>query len=325
MQASSVNQHREISKDDLLRIAPFSKRQLTKIYRAGYLPRPQRRSYPGSKKPVYFWDESIVEQATMLYGLLQWSRADHRVRLPLWLRGYQVDFAPLRQGWLDSIDAYLQVYTQGNGEDDDPTDEPQDHISRAIVQLKDKWKHIPTPHRPEDLQRLGPEVLAQGMELFLDVLLVPDYELDETTFAEVLAIASAAGNRAQLQGEFSEGFLSWLSTFQDILAFPRLREAIEQATPEAWEQARRDYITLCEFAQTILAPVAHIHLAPEEMYVLLFAAVGFYLVPVALALRYWEHGDWIDEAFAWVSDDLADPETQDLLAQYRPDEMIPGG
>lgn len=324
MQANSVNQHREISKADLLRIAPFSKRQLAEAYRTGWLPRPRRRSYPGSKKPVYYWDASISDHATMLYGLLHWSRVDQRVRLPLWLRGYQVDFAPLRQAWLDSIDAYLGAYTQGNGEDDDPADEPEDHISRAIMQLKDKWKHIPASRRPEDLQRLGLEAMGQGMELFLGMLLVPGYELNETTFAEVLARVSAEGNRAQPQGELHEGFSSWLSRLQEILALPRVREAIEQATPEAWEQARRDYLTLCEFAQILLAPVAQIHPVPEEMYVLLFGAVGSHLVPVALALRYWKHGDWIDEAFAWMSDnlnDLDDREMQDLLAQYRPDKV----
>jgi hypothetical protein len=315
MQVSKINQGREISKNELLKIAPFSKDQLTEIYRAGYLPKPQRRSCPGSKKPVYFWDESVVEQARLVYDLLQWSRVDHRVRLPLWLLGYQVNFAPLRQGWLDSIDAYLQTYTQGEADD------PRDNISDVISELEYKWEHTPTPHRPEDLRRLGPAALALGMEIFLNVLLVPDYELDEKTFAEVFAMANAAGDRAQLQGKFTEGFLSRLSKFQEILTLPRLREALEQATPEAWEQARRDYITLCEFAQKILAPVAYIHPVPEQMYVLLFAAVGFYLVPVAVALRYWDHDDWIDEAFEWLSEAGLD---EDWLAEYRQDENAGG-
>ena len=37
---------------------------------------------------------------------------------------------------------------------------------------------------------------------------------------------------------------------QEILALPRLREVIEQAPPEAWEQARLDYMTLCQFLRT---------------------------------------------------------------------------
>ena len=171
MQVSKINQGREISKNELLKIAPFSKDQLTEIYRAGYLPKPQRRSCPGSKKPVYFWDESVVEQASLLYDLLQWCRTDHRVRLPLWLRGYQVDFVPIRQRWLDSIDAYLQAFTQGKS--DDPLDNINDVVNEPKG-MKSKWEHTPTRHRPAPLRRLGVEKYAQWTELFWDVLLVPD-------------------------------------------------------------------------------------------------------------------------------------------------------
>jgi hypothetical protein len=319
MQTNSVNQHRGISKADLLRIAPFSKRQLAVVYRAGLLPRPQRRSQPGSKKPVYYWDEPIGEQATLLYELLQWCPLDHRLRLPLWLRGYQVDIAPLRQGWLNSIDAFLLAYTQGE------TGDPRDNISDVISGLEYKWEHTPTPHRPEDLRQLGPAALALAMELFLNVLLVPDYEPDETEFAQVLASLRAASGRAlqQQQEKASEDFFSWLPMFQEILAFPRLREALEQATPAAWEQARVDYLTFCQFAKNILAPVAIIHPVPEIMYVLLSVAVGLYLVPIAVAMRYWGYGEWIDDAFEGFSELPAglDPEEQarleEQLAQRR--------
>src|SRR5690242_8952557 len=100
MQTNSRDKGREITKDELLKIAPFSKGQLTKIYREGYLPRPERRSRPGGNDPVYFWDETVTEQAKFLYDWLQWDRSYKRARLPLWLRGYVVDFAPLKQQWL---------------------------------------------------------------------------------------------------------------------------------------------------------------------------------------------------------------------------------
>jgi len=323
MQISNRDQGREISKNELLKIAPFSKDQLTEIYRAGYLPKPQRRSFPGSKKPVYYWDESIGEQAALLYELLQWCRLDHRLRLPLWLRGYQVDIGPLRQGWLNSIDAFLRVYTQGE------TDDPRDNISDVISELEYKWEHTPTPHRPEDLRQLGPAALALAMELFLNVLLVPEYEPDETEFAQVLASLHAASGRVQQpQEKATEDFLSWLPMFQEILAFPRLREALERATPAAWEQARVDYLTFCQFAKNILAPVAIIHPVPEIMYVLLVASVGLYLVPIAVAMRYWGYGERIDDAFEWVSELAADLDTEERawleeqLAQRR--AKLPG-
>ena len=229
MQTSSVDLGKGITKAELLKIVPFTRRQLTELCGEGFLPPLQRGSLPGSNKPVYMWDESIVELAKFLYDLLQWDRTHQWVVLPLWLRGYAVDFASLRQRWLQSIDANLQALMQGTEEEGYPGDEPEDHISRAVDRLKERWKHTPTRYRPELLRQLGLEAFAQWTEVFWDVLLVADYALDETTFAVTLAKDS----------------LSWLRMLQEILTLPRLREVIEKATPEAWQQARLDYTTLC--------------------------------------------------------------------------------
>ncbi len=299
MQASSRDQGRGITKDELLKIVPFTRRQLTELCGEGLLPPLQRGSRPGSNKPVYVWDASIVERAKFLYNLLQWNRSHRWVGLPLWLRGYAVEFAPLRQQWLDSIDANLQAFMQGNEEEDFPGDEPEDHISRAIDRMKDRWKHTPTRHRPEAFQQFGMEgieVYALWAEFCLDGLLVADYELGETTFATMLA----------------EDFLPRLQTLQEILALPRLREVMEQAPPEAWEQARLDYMTLCQFLQTFSAPQAEED--PDGVFLGLFTVGGVLLVPVALAIRQRGYGHWIDDGFAWVSKRLADPEMQTTLA-----------
>jgi hypothetical protein len=219
-----------------------------------------------------------------------------------------VDFAPIRLRWLDSMDAYLQAFTQGEADD------PLDNITDAVSQLVRKWEHTPNRRRPEPLRRLGLGGYAQWTELFLDVLLVP--ELDVATFAEVLAMLqmlNTAGGDTQLQEQVAEASLPWLQTLQEILAIPQLREVIEQATPEAWEQARLDYETLCQFCKTLFAPVTQTQ--PKEVNLLLFVGVGFYLVPVALAIRYRGYGHWIDDAFAWASDLLDDPYTQNWLAE----------
>ncbi len=222
---------------------------------------------------------------------------------------------------VNSIDAYLQIFTQGEA------DNPLDNITDVVGQLERKWEHTPIRHRPELLQRLGLAAYAEWVELFWDVLLVADYEADETTFAEVFAMVGAVGSETQLQGKFAEGFLPWLQTLQEILAIPRLHEVIEQATPDEWEQARLDYATLCQFFQTLFAQLAWKN--PKWVNLVFFGSSGFYLVPMALAIRYRGFGHWIDDAFAWASCSLADPDTQawfaEQLAQYRPDEMMAGG
>ncbi len=109
MQVSSRNQGRGITKNELLKIVPFTRRQLTELCSEGLLPPLQRSSRLGSNKPMYVWDESIVERAKFLYNLLQWNRSHQWVGLPLWLWSYAVEYAPLRQQWLDYIDANLQA------------------------------------------------------------------------------------------------------------------------------------------------------------------------------------------------------------------------
>lgn len=72
MQTSSSDQRKGITQAELLNILGqrFTQRQLTELRSEGWLPPLQRRSRPGSNKPVYLWDESVVEQAKFLYDLL---------------------------------------------------------------------------------------------------------------------------------------------------------------------------------------------------------------------------------------------------------------
>lgn len=284
-----------------------SRRQLTELRSKGWLPELHRRSCPGSKKPVYVWNEAEVEQALFLFDLLQVSHADHWIRLALWLRGYTVDFAPVRQRWLDSIDAYLQAFTQGEADD------PLDNITDVVSRLESKWEHTPTRHRPHPLQQVGLGGYAQWTELFLDMFLVPG--LDIAIFAELLDLMqtmNGVGGNTQWEEEFVEDAFPWVQLFQEMLAMPRLREVIEQATAEEWEQARVDYATLCQFARTVFAPVTQAQ--PNWIQLLFFVPSGFYLVPVALAIRSRGYGEWIDRAFAWMSEQLTNPAMQNWLA-----------
>jgi hypothetical protein len=87
---------------------------------------------------------------------------------------------------------------------------------------------------------------------------------------------------------------------------------IEQATPEAWEQARLDYTSLCQFLQTFSAPQAEED--PDGVFLGLYTVGGVLLVPVVLAIRQRGYGHWIDDGFVWVSKRLADPETRARLS-----------
>ncbi len=89
---------------------------------------------------------------------------------------------------------------------------------------------------------------------------------------------------------------------------------IEQATPEAWEQARLDYMTLCQFLHMLNPTSEQEDPEVEGFFLWIFTLGGFHLVPMALAIRQRGYGQWIDDAFAWVNKQLADPEIQASLA-----------
>ena len=286
MQTSSRGQGREITKDELLKIAPFSKGQLTKIYRAGYLPRPYRRSRPGSNEPVYFWDESILDQAKFLYERLEWDPSYQRARLPLWLRGYPVEFAPLKRDWQRSLDPAMRPLTQSKAAD------PLDIITDIVSQLEYKWEHTPTRYRPEPIKEHGLARSAWLMETLLSFLYVADFEQFEMTF-----------------GTGEEDPIPWVEAVHEILVVPHIYEAMKQATPEVWEQARQDYMALCQLLRTVVAPLTQDGNL-EDLCMYLFPFGGFFLVPVALSMRHWGYGYWIDDGFAWVNNWLAKPDTQ---------------
>jgi hypothetical protein len=89
--------------------------------------------------------------------------------------------------------------------------------------LKERWKHTPTPFRPEPLQKLGLEAYAQFSEILWDVLLVTEYELGETIFTDVLAILqgmNAPMNTVTPQEDF-RGRITWVKTLQEILSIPQ--------------------------------------------------------------------------------------------------------
>lgn len=138
------------------------------------------------------------------------------------------------------------------------------------------------------------EINALLAEFFFDGLLIADYDLGETAFA----------------ADFAEDLLPQLQALQEILAFPHLREVIEQATPEAWEQARLDYMALRQFLHALNHASEEEDSEVDGFFLWIFTLGGFHLIPVALAIRQRGYGHWIDNAFARVNELFADPETQ---------------
>ncbi len=165
---------------------------------------------------------------------------------------------------------------------------------------------------------VGFDAWRELMEFFLDVLAVPTYEPDETSYESLLRTLQRINRIAQADAD-AEEMLSWLLSLREVFTLPLLRDALINATVEEWTQARDDYLTLCQLLQQLAALFPRRNaLLTEEMRLTLFLHCGSMLPPLLLAVRYSGYGDRIDEVLACLHEMLnlfTDPDVCKLLAK----------
>ncbi len=238
----------------------------------------------------------------------------HRLFLALWLGGYDVPFEPILHHWLRSIDTLLHNLTGGEQDPDDALDQ----ISSSLVQyVEPKWKFSPRPD--EVIRDVGIDAWRELMEFFLDMLAVPTYEPDETSFESLLRTLQRINNIAQANAD-PEETLSWVLSLREIFTLPRYRNALINATVEEWTQARDDYLALCQLLHRLAALFPRRNaLFTGEMRQALFLHWGSMLPPLLFAMRDSGYGDWIDEALddlnGVLHDMLTDPDFSKILAK----------
>lgn len=192
----------------------FNKRLLTHFSNEaiGLLPKLRRTSRPGSNKPIYVWDEDVLEQIIELYDLTQRGCRDYYDRLfSLWIRGYEVPFQRAQQTILQLIESQIQDFTQG----EEDHEEALCQISTVVAtRLLPKWKY--SPQLESKIRRLDLDAYARSVERFLDLVLIPTHEQDEFDAAQ-----------------------DWQRVIQEVLSLPRLRDAAMNATMEEWHKPVR--------------------------------------------------------------------------------------
>jgi len=288
----------------------FNKRLLTRFSsRAiGLLPELRRTSRPGSNKPVYVWNEEVIEQIVELYDLVDRGWRDYHSRLfYLWLRGYEVPFEPILKLWLQPVEAGLHAITDGAEDADDMLWRVSEFICEYWLP---KWRFSPRPNPA--IRQVGIDNYSTVAEFMLSAFLVPNYEPDESLFASA-----------------SEEAWAWLRTFQETFSLPQLQDALLNARGEEWAQAREDYRTLCRWLHTLTELFPDTEnpnlLADPEMQEFqdrIFLLGGFALVPLALSARYHGYSHWIDQGITWVNEkltDFSDPEVRKRLPQQLAD------
>lgn len=326
MRKNKVDQQAGITQDEMLTICPnLTKRRLTHLTSEELLPKLKRISHVGSNRPVYVWEQEVIEQAKYLNDLIGQGIAHQGLFLALWLRGYEVPFEPILRLWLRPINTLLQNLTGG---EQDPEDALWQISSSLSQYMEPKWKF--SPRHDEVIRNVGIDAWRGLIEFFLDILAVPSYKPDKTTYKgvqktiqRISGMAKAnpqrgIGTQSQVSLADAKKTLSWFLSFRDFLSLPRLRDALINATVEEWEQAREDYLTLCRFLHNLaeLFPRRNA-LLTLEMRQTMFLKWGSMLPPLFLSVRFYGYGDHIDEALdmlnGFLDAILADPDFCEVL------------
>ena len=286
-------------------------RLMTELRKGGWLPPLRRQTQPGTNKPLYVWDEEDIEQIVEVYDWWRYCDGDRAtLTLALWLQGYEVPLDLLRRLYLGIIEGYLQRLTRGKTDPDDVLDE----VSKIVVVLSRKLRY--SPRLAAQRKKLSIEQMELITETVLGALAVPSEELTAETFHSFLL---AAGEPLDPSTDYEEEFEEFFATpqhvaavLQDILSLPNLREVVQTATPEQWEQAREDYLSLCQLCSEFweLAISAGTPSLPEALFTNWKLRGACWLMVPFLSTRCRGYGQWIDMAFAKIHEGLADPSIQ---------------
>lgn len=243
----------------------FTEHQLVDLRSKQLLPPLQRRNLPGSRKAVYLWDEGVVAQAAYLHDILQWDRQHDRLYLPLWLAGYDISLRAVQRLHLRFIERHLMLLTGGETD----TEEILDKVSTLVFEYwLPKWKYSPKKH--QIIRQFGVDAWAELVECVFDCLATPDYEPDPELllnlcfhlirFAEAQrapgqeSTTLALDNHEQLS-RTTEALHHLVRQVTPIISISTLKTAVEQATPEEWEQARVYYQELSAAADFLYRPL----------------------------------------------------------------------
>lgn len=279
-------------------------RQVTALRTEGYLPPLHRQTQPGTNRPRYVWNEEDLTQVCDVYDYWELYHGDRAtLTLALWLQGYRVLLEPLREMYCRLIGKYLERLTHGETDPEDALFEAS-HAALAIVR---KFKYTPGLAR----QRSSTQPSFSGMEWdaiieqVVGALAVPDPE----TAGQILGSFARMAGVAAGASELGDGLATpeqITAVLHDILTLSHLYEATKVAAREQWDQAREDYLMVCQLLREIMKTSDAPALPTWFRWNLLMQGACWFIIPL-LSARYRGYGHWIDLGREKMHEVVTDP------------------
>lgn len=276
---------------------PVTQRQLRDWVNKGALPHPTPRGLGQGKGKVYCWPQrTIVKQAATVWRLLAWYGRMRPVPFMLWLLGYEVSLAVVREELRQQVEVPADQLLEGVNPED--YEQLADRLSALAVQAYQQAR------RKREEQVVQEEVL----ELYLNLQLNPQYQPSDTVLRAVVEVLNKnKRQQAAKVGETEEPSAAQLDQVQSLLDFlqqhlshARIVEALSTVSDAELEQAREGFGRMLRLLERVVA----FHFRektfwPEFKYNVV-GNLGKYTIPWMLTLRREGYGAWIDKALKWV-------------------------
>lgn len=272
-------------------------RQLRDWVDKGALPHPTPRGKGKGKGKKYIWQQrTIVKQAATVCELLDWHGRMRPVPYMLWLLGYEMPLAVIREELLRLARGNIaQLLTGVNPED---YEQLADRLSTLAVQA----------HQRARRQGAARAAQEEMLELLLNLQHNPQYQPSETVLRSVVEEGSRNNqNRAVRVRETKELSAEQLVQVQGIFDFlqqhlshARIVEALTTASDAELQAAGDELRRVLQLLDRVVAArFREREYWPEFRYNVV-ANLGRYLIPWMLTLRREGYGHWLEQALEWV-------------------------
>ncbi len=282
-------------------------RQMTALRKEGFLPPLVRKTQLGTKKPLYVWNETDIDQIVEVYDWWDYCNGDRvTLTLILWLQGYDITLDPLRNFYIKTIKIYFQKLTHGEA---DP-DEILQVVSEIVFLYMRKMRYTPgladQRKKMESKQNFSMEQMEMFIEKLLSGLVVPNQEFGAEEELENVSTDSLENEKVFVELEDVAAFL------RDIFSLPNLRDVATSATIDQWNQAREDFQFIGQLFREFYALSSNPDNSPfpEALVTHLTLLAAVWLLVPLLSARCRGYDQWIDRAFEKIHELLSNPEYQ---------------
>jgi hypothetical protein len=275
---------------------PLSKRVLTDWRAKGYLPPLHVKGLGQGKGKTYFWsDPQVIERALLVDEALQSNYRGRKILFILWLFGYDIPSAVIREHLLNGIANFAKM-ARGERQERGAIEEHIDDLTTKYYVVASKYPELQLPR----------DTPPAAMEMVLNIFANPTYDLSDAPFEEGLAASLEGESKRMSSGESGSSVSSderamntkamWRFVHEHF-SLNHMHAAVNDANEDQLRQAQIDITFLFDFIGRVSTGKPEIERL-KELRAFAAYSLGNLLTVVDLTLRHQGLGHLIDQGLS---------------------------